>query len=667
MTYSFRDPSPLPYQLPDFASIKHADYRSGFEAGMKAHREEIEAICAEPVVTWENTVEAWERSGQELDRVSSVFYNLLPTISDDELEEIGAWVAPLLAAHNDWVYLNEELYRRVCAVTAPDDPESQRLHTKLLDEFRRRGATLSPADKEKLVAINERLSVLSEEFSRTQLNVTKELAVHVADAAELAGMSAERIAAAEEYAREVGKDGYVIPLEIQTIHSEISTLEVPKTRQRLLEASLARREATGDILVEMVQLRAQRAELLGFASHADYVIAEETAKESSAVWDFLRSVAPNAATNARHEFKLIEELADGPVGAADWQYWESRVRARDFAIDEDELIKYFPLERVLVDGVFYAANLLYGIEVVKRPDLRGYAEDVDVWEVFDGDGTGIGLLVTDLYGRPSKRGGAWMSQFIGQSELLGTKPVVTNVMSLPGNGLLNLDGVRTLFHEFGHALHGLLSQVRYPRLSGTNVPRDFVEFPSQINENWALEPVILRNYAKHVDTGEPLPIDTVAALAAARQWGQGFATSEYVAAAVVDLAWHSLSAKETASLTKDSIDQHEQQALAAVGLDVEHLHPRYHSGYFSHIFGGGYSAGYYSYLWAEALDADGFAWFEQQEATGDNPTPAAMRSAGEHFRTWVLSKGASIDAMEAFRQFRGRDKDVAPLLARRGL
>ena len=318
---------------------------TGVDLGSTARQEDIAADLTATHANLYGPVEAWERSGQELDRVSSVFYNLLPTISDDELEEIGAWVAPLLAAHNDWVYLNEELYRRVCAVTAPDDPESQRLHTKLLDEFRRRGATLSPADKEKLVAINERLSVLSEEFSRTQLNVTKELAVHVADAAELAGMSAERIAAAEEYAREVGKDGYVIPLEIQTIHSEISTLEVPKTRQRLLEASLARREATGDILVEMVQLRAQRAELLGFASHADYVIAEETAKESSAVWDFLRSVAPNAATNARHEFKLIEELADSPVGAADWQYWESRVRARDFAIDEDELIKYFPLER----------------------------------------------------------------------------------------------------------------------------------------------------------------------------------------------------------------------------------------------------------------------------------------------------------------------------------
>lgn len=667
MTTVFTHPSDLPYQLPDFASIKHSDYRPGFEAGMIAHRTEIEAICAQDEVTWENTVEAWERSGQELERVSAVFFNLLNTISDDELEEIGAWVAPKLAAHSDWVYLNEELYRRVAAVDVPNDPESQRLHSKLMEEFERRGATLSAKNKEKLVAINERLSVLMDEFSRALMSVTKDLAVRFDSEDELAGMNAERIEAARQYAAELGQEGYVIPLELPTIHTEISTLENPEARRRLFEASLARREATGDILVELVQLRAQRAELLGFASHADYVIAEETAGSADAVWEFLRSVAPNAATNARHEYKLVEELADGPVGAADWQYWESQVRTRDFAIDEEQLVKYFPLKRVLVDGVFYAAKLLYGIEVRPRKDLRGYAEDVDVWEVFDEDGTGIGLFVIDLYARPTKRGGAWMSGFVNQSELLGTKPVVINVMNLPRNGMLNLDGVRTLFHEFGHALHGLLSKVRYPRLSGTNVPRDYVEFPSQINENWALEPMILNNYARHVDTDEPLPAEVITALAAARQWGQGFATSEYVAAAVVDLAWHSVSAAEAETFNKDMIEEYERRALSQVGLDVEHLHPRYHSGFFAHIFSGGYSAGYYSYLWAEALDADGFAWFGEQGATGEEATATAMRAAGEHFRQWVLSKGASLDFMEAFRSFRGRNKDVTPLLARRGL
>jgi len=437
--------------------------------------------------------------------------------------------------------------------------------------------------------------------------------------------------------------------------------------------------------VEIAQLRAQRAELLGYATHADYVIAEETAATTDAVRTMLFDLSPAAATNACNELKLLVEAAetagdaeaDGAgVGAsavtvtdADRPFWESKVRERDYALDEAALSHYFPLRQVLVDGVFYAAHLLYGITIIPRPDLTGYAADVDVWEVLDEDGAGIGLFLTDYYARPSKRGGAWMSTFVDQSELLGTKPVVVNVLNItkPADGsqpLLSLDTVTTLFHEFGHALHGLLSKVRYPSFSGTNVPRDYVEFPSQINENWAVDPTILRHYARHVDTQEPIPDTLVNAIHASRQFGQGFATSEYLAAAVIDLAWHSLSAAEAQNLTADDIDAFEQQALAAAGLEVT---PRYRSTYFAHVFGGGYAAGYYSYLWAEVLDADGFAWFTKQGAAGPDAEAARMRAAGQRFRDVILSRGAADDYAAAFTDLRGRDKDITPLLTRRGL
>lgn len=410
-----------------------------------------------------------------------------------------------------------------------------------------------------------------------------------------------------------------------------------------------------------MRLRAERARLLGYGTHADYVIAEETAGTADAARRLLFDLAPAAAANADAERKLAGELADTDLGAADWPYWQAKVRERDFALDEDELSAYFPLRQVLVDGVFHSANQLYGITVVPREDLHGYAEGVDVWEVLDHDGAGLGLLLTDYRARPSKRGGAWMSSFVRQSGLLDRRPVVVNVMGIthPVDGsepLLTIDQVTTLFHEFGHALHGLLSDVRYPTLAGTNVPRDWVEFPSQINENWAFEPDIVRNYARHVDTGEVIPRELLDAVVAARQFGQGFATSEYLAAAIIDLAWHSLTEEEAGKVT--SISDFEEKALEEAGLVVDELAPRYRSTYFNHIFGGGYSAGYYSYLWAEALDADGFDWFRGEED---------RRAAGERFREHILSRGASLDYTDAFRRLRGRDKDVTPLLHRRGL
>ena len=680
----FAQPSTLPYELPPFDHISEDYFRPVFRDGMAHHEQELDAIATNPEPpTWENTIEALERSGAELRRVSAVFFNLLGTDATEELEAIAAEIAPQLAAHTDKLYLNEQLYGRITAITPPDDPESRRLHDHILRQFRRHGAALDAEDKQRLTQLNERLSVLAEQFTHNLREETTRLAVAF-ERDELQGLDEGRIASAAEDAQALGKTGYVIPLGLPTVQEEQAALELPAARARLYEASLQRgRGANGQVLVEIAQLRAQRAELLGYATHADYVIAEETAATTDAVRTMLFDLSPAAATNARNELKLLVEAAEtagdaeadgvdagaGAVTDADRPFWESKVRERDYALDEAELSHYFPLRQVLVDGVFYAAHLLYGITIIPRPDLTGYAADVDVWEVLDEDGAGIGLFLTDYYARPSKRGGAWMSTFVDQSELLGTKPVVVNVLNItkPADGsqpLLSLDTVTTLFHEFGHALHGLLSKVRYPSFSGTNVPRDYVEFPSQINENWAVDPTVLRHYARHVDTQEPIPDTLVNAIHASRQFGQGFATSEYLAAAVIDLAWHSLSAAEAQNLTADDIDAFEQQALAAAGLEVT---PRYRSTYFAHVFGGGYAAGYYSYLWAEVLDADGFAWFTEQGAAGPDAEAARMRAAGQRFRDVILSRGAADDYAAAFTALRGRDKDITPLLTRRGL
>lgn len=648
-------PSKLPYQLPPFAEIKTEHYLPAFDTALLDHETEIAAIVSNPEApNWENTVEALERSGQALTRVASVFFNLNGTDSSPEFDAISEAILPKLSAHDDAIYQNAELYARIQAVTAPADEESQRLHAHLLRAFRRRGADLDAHGQQQLSELNQRLAVLGEQFRKNLLDDTKRLAVSLSED-ELDGFSDARTAAAAEAAQALGREGYVIPLELPTVQSEQATLTNPAARAKLYKASLSRGVANSDIALEMVRLRAQRAELLGYASHAEYVVAEETAKTVDAVRGLLDGLAPAAATNAQQEYKLISE--DHPVEAADWSYYESKVRARDYALDEDELRQYFPLESVLVNGVFYAANLLYGIIVEPRDDLQGYHADVRVWEVKEADGTGIGLLLTDYFGRPSKRGGAWMSSFVDQSELLGTKPVIVNVMGITktDNPLLSLDEVTTIFHEFGHALHGLLSKVRYPSFSGTNVPRDYVEFPSQINENWAFDPRVLANYARNAG-GEPIPAELVRAIEEAKQFGQGFATSEYLGAAIIDFAWHSLSAAEAEQI--DDVEAFEKDALLAAGLNVDKLAPRYKTRYFNHIFGGGYSAGYYSYLWAEALDADGFEWFKEQQN---------LRAAGEKFREHVLSKGASRDFDTAYEQFRGRARTLEPLLARRGL
>ena len=616
MTNPLLHPSSLPYQLPPFAEIKVEHYRPAFDEALARHDAELSAITENPAApTWENTVEALERSGQDLDRVMAVFGNLSGTDVTDEMEEIAADIYPRLSAHYDAMYQDEKLYQRIKDATPPaGDEEGARLHEHLLRTFARQGADLDAAGKARLSDINQRLSALSEEFGRNLMASTREHAVEFTEE-ELEGLPPERIASAKADAKALGREGYVIPLELPTVQSEQSRLAREGARKKLYAAS-ASRGSENNIpgLIEAVQLRAERAELLGYASHADYVIAEETAGSADAARDMLADLAPAAAANAAGEHKLLAEeatLNEQDFHAADWPYWESKVRARDFSLDEEELRQYFPLDKVLTQGVFAAAERLYGISVVPREDLEGYAEGVRVWEVFDKDvehagddehgGKGIGLLLTDYFGRPTKRGGAWMSQFVGQSGLLERKPVIVNVLGItkPADGsqpLLSLDEVHTLFHEFGHALHGLLSDVHYPTFAGTNVPRDWVEFPSQINENWALDKSLVKQYARHVDTGEPIPDELLDAVTAASEFGQGFATSEYLAASIIDLAWHSLSAKDAAALeaTPEAVDTFEEETLRAVGLDNPHIAPRYRSTYFNHIFAGGYSAGYYS-------------------------------------------------------------------------
>ncbi|MEH0147293.1 M3 family metallopeptidase [Corynebacterium sp. Q4381] len=649
MTNPLLQPSVLPYNLPDFAAIRLEHVEPAFERALRAQADEITAIVTQAQPTWANTVEALERSGQDLERVTAWFFNLQGTDGDKEFDRVADAIVPKLSAHVDSIYQNEELYRRIKAVEVPGDEESGRLHELLTRRFERRGALLDAAGKTRLQEINQRLSELSERFGRNLLADTKALAVELAEE-ELKGLSETQLEGLKD------GDRYVVPIELPTTQSLQAELENPAARRKLFDASRARgTETNREIVLEAVRLRQERARLLGFASHADYVIAEETAGTAAAARGLIADLAPAAAANAEAERKLASELAGYDVDGADWPYWQARRKATELSVDEAELRKYFPLEQVLVDGAFHSAHLLYGISVDKRPDLRGYRDVVDVWEVKDADGTGLGLLLTDYAARETKRGGAWMSSFVDQSELLGTRPVVVNVMSVT-SPLLSIDEVTTVFHEFGHALHGLLSNVRYPSLSGTNVPRDWVEFPSQFNENLAFAPEVVSNYARHVDTGEVIPEELVEAVRASRQFGQGFDTAEYLAAAAIDLAWHSLEGEVPTDVA--AVDEFEREALRAVGLDVEGLEPRYRSTWFNHIFAGGYSAGYYSYLWAEALDADGYELVKRE---GIN------RAVGQRFRDTVLSRGASRDYAAAYEAFRGRAKDTRPLLVRRGL
>jgi peptidyl-dipeptidase Dcp len=665
--------SRLPFGLPPFADITVEHCHEALLAGMAAQRAEVAAIVGSPEpATFENTVVALERSGELLTRAWNVFGNLTSTISTPRMREIEREIAPLEAAHDDAIRLDPALFARIEAVhTARHesglDDEGVRLVERYHLDFVLAGARLDDAGRARLSGLNQELSTLSTTFGQNLQLATEAAAVRVTDAAELDGLSDEEIAAAAEAAADRGVDGWLLTLVLPTGQPALAKLRNRELRQRLFEASIGRASTgehdNGPVAVAIARIRAERARLLGFDTHADLVLADQTARTTGAVDAMLASMVPASVANAEAEAEALRELAarDGvDLAAWDWAFYSEQVRAERYAVDTTALRPWFELDRVLVDGVFHAAELLYGFRFTPRPDLAGYHPDVRVWEVSDGEGASIGLYLGDFFAREGKRGGAWMSSFVRQSRLLDSSAVVINNLNLsraPAGQptLLSLGEVNTLFHEFGHALHGLSSAVTYPRFSGTAVPRDFVEYPSQVNEMWALWPQVLGNYARHVETGEPLPSAVVEAIDSARLWGEGFGTLEYLAATLLDQAWHRITPETEIT---DPI-AFERRALADAGVASELVPPRYRTTYFQHVFAGGYAGGYYSYIWSEVLDADTVEWFRENGGL--------RRENGDTFRRKLLSVGGSVDPMDAFRAVRGRDADPGPLLRRRGL
>ncbi|MGL4305382.1 MAG: M3 family metallopeptidase [Mycobacteriaceae bacterium] len=658
-------PSSLPYQLPEFDRIRDEHFAEAFEVALTQAQNEIYAIATNPQpATFRNTVEALEKSGLLLATVSSVFFNLVSAHTNIVLDELHADIAPQLSAYHDAQYLNKNLYQRICVLVAAKeklDPESQRLLDRYHQDFLRAGAGLSTEKQNQLREINSELSSLSAAFQKNLLAETNDSAVLVTDETELSGLQQSAIDPAR-----TAEGHFLIRLGLPTSQPIVAELTERSLREKIFKASHARGtrgNATDntEILLAITQLRSKRAHLLGFANHADYVISEETAGSVEAVRSLLERLIPAAVANANAEEKeLIDISPEESIEPWDWPFYAEKLRKERYSIDEAVLRPYFELENVLKKGVFFAAQQLYGLNVVERYDLPTYHRDVRAFEVFEENGQAIGLLLLDCYARDTKRGGAWMSSFVRQSTLLGTLPVVVNVLNITkpvGNEptLLSSDEVVTAFHEFGHGLHGLLSKVRYPSFSGTSVPRDFVEYPSQLNEMWAFHPSCLTHYALHFNTGESLPLELVDRLIESQQYGQGFATTEYLAAAVLDLAWHSLTSADQIA----DIDTFEREVLTQAGIAIEAIPPRYRSSYFSHIFSGGYSAAYYSYIWAEVLDADSADYFSSKGGLN--------RFEGERLRETILAKGGSVDPLEAYRSFRGKDASIDALLKRRGL
>ncbi|SFT70508.1 M3 family metallopeptidase [Arthrobacter sp. ov118] len=669
MTNPLLSPSTLPYGLPPFADIEEAHYAEAVEAGLAEHLAEIQAIVDNPEApSFENTALAMERSGQLLERAAASFFTLVSAHASDAIRDLETSLSPLFSAHQDAVYLNRGLYERFAALDpAALDAESARLVEEYLKEFRASGIQLDDAGQERLKDINAELARLGTEFGQRVKEGMKSAALLLDDAADLAGLPADDVASAAEAARTAGHEGKFLLTLIQPSNQPaMAALANRDVRRRLYEASIGRGSGGGsldvlDLVKDMVRLRAEKAALLGFANFAELTVDRQTAPDFQAVQDMMSRLAPAAVRNADREAEALAEAAGHPLEAWDWAYYSAKVKRERYAVDEQALRPYFELDRVLNDGVFFAANALYGVTFHERGDLSGYHPDVRVWEVKNSDGTDLGLFLGDYYTRDTKRGGAWMNSLVEQSGLLNTRSVVINNLNIskPPAGeptLLTLDELRTTFHEFGHALHGLFSAVTYPRFSGTNVPRDFVEYPSQVNEMWIMWPEVLANYARHHATGEALPQETVDKLNAAQLWGEGFGTTEYLGAALLDLAWHVLDVSGT---PEDALE-FEAKALAAAGVAHSLIPPRYRTGYFQHIFAGGwYAAGYYSYIWSEVLDADTVEWFKENGGLS--------RDNGDFFRAELLSRGNSRDPLESFRTFRGRDADLGPLLKRRGL
>ncbi|PKM16902.1 MAG: dipeptidyl carboxypeptidase II [Gammaproteobacteria bacterium HGW-Gammaproteobacteria-2] len=670
--------STLPFGYPPFDTIRDEHYTPAFEKGMAENAAEIEAIAnnAEPA-SFENTIVAMERSGELLDRVQTIFFSLAGANTNDTLEKIQSEMAPKLSAHRDAIALNSKLFARVKSLYEQRDSlgldaESKYLLERYHTDFVRAGANLSDADKEKLKAINSELASLQTSFSQNVLKETNASAIVVDSRDELAGLSDNAIAAAAQAAKAAGKDGkFMLAMMNTSGQPSLASLENRALRERIQTTSVGRGSHGGEYdnranIARVAKLRAERALLMGYANHAAYSLEDQTARTTQAVNKMLGDLAPAAVANARKEAADMQKLIDAQKGgfqlaAWDWAYYAEKVRSARYDFDESQLRPYFEIDNVLQNGVFFAANQLYGLSFKERTDLPVYQPDVRVFDVFDADGSQLAIFIADFYARPSKRGGAWMNAYVSQSSLLGTQPVVANHLNIPKPPqgeptLLTFDEANTMFHEFGHALHGMFSNVRYPRFSGTSVPRDFVEYPSQVNEMWMTWPEVLANYAKHYQTGEPMPQALLDKVMATQKFNQGFATTEYLAASLLDQAWHQITPEQVPDA--DGVLAFEANALKQAGVDFAPVPPRYRSTYFSHIIGG-YAAGYYSYIWSEVLDADSVEWFKENGGL--------KRENGDHFRKTLLSRGGAEDAMTLFANFRGRAPDTKPLLARRGL
>jgi peptidyl-dipeptidase Dcp len=673
----FAKPSTLPFQYPAFDKIKDEHFLPAFAAGMTEHLREIDTIANNAKApTFDNTIVAMERSGQLLTRVATTFSNLQGANTNDTLDGIDREMSPKLASHNDTIYLNDKLFQRVKTLHAKRaslglDKESAYLLERYYKDFVRAGANLSAADKDKLKAYNSELATLQTTFSQNTLKERDASALVVDKRADLDGMAPAAIDAAAAEAKKRGMDGkYVIAIVNTTGQPLQAELTNRAVRERLTAASLARGSRGGEfdntkIVLKLAKLRADKAALLGYPSFAAYSLDDQTAKTTANVNKLLSELAKPAINNAHKEAAEIQKVIDAGKGgfkadASDWAFYTDKVRAEKYAFDENQLKPYFELDNVFIKGIFFAANKEYGISFKERRDLPVWTPDARVFDVIDSDGKPLAIFILDMYARPNKQGGAWMNEYVSQSSLLGTHPVVANHLNIPKPAagqptLLTYDEVKTAFHEFGHALHGMFSNVKYPRFSGTNVPRDFVEYPSQVNEMWALWPEVLANYAKHYKTGAPMPKELLDKVVAAKKFNMGFVTAEYLSASLLDQRWHQLSANQIPT----DVVAFEAAALKDAGVDYALVPPRYRTTYFSHVFSNGYSAGYYGYLWAEKLDADTVDWFTK--------SGGLSRKNGDHFRKTLLSRGGSADAMSLFHDFRGRDPVIEPLLERRGL
>ena len=671
-------PSPLPYHAPQFDRILDSDFQPAIEAGMKDRLAKVQKIADNPAApTFENTLMAMERAGALLNRTTKVFFALTQANTNPALQKIEAEVAPKLAGHNDEIYLNPKLFGRIKSIYDQREhlklgPEGRELVERYYRDFVHAGAQLAAADQATLRALNQEESKLTTEFQNRLLAATKDGALVLADRVSLKGLSDGEIDAAAAAAKARGLEGkFLLPLQNTTQQPALASLADRSVRERLFKASVDRADQdnshdTRAIVLGLSQLRAEKARLFGYKDFASYTLSTQMAKTPEAAEQLMTSLVPAATAKARAEAAKMQALIDAQKGgfqlaAWDWQDYAEQVRKAEFDLDETQIKPYLELDRVMKDGVFYAANQLYGLTFRERNDFPVYHPDVRVFEVFDADKKPLGLFYADYFKRDNKKGGAWMDPFVNQSGLLGLKPVVFNVCNFtkPASGqpaLISFDDVTTMFHEFGHALHGLLSNVKYPLLAGTNVPNDFAEFPSQFNENWALHPAVFAHYAKHYKTGEPMPQPLVDRIKAARTFNQGYALTEYLAAALVDMAWHTQTAE---AQTKD-VAAFETSALDRFRIHLAEVPPRYHTTYFAHIWSGdGYCAGYYAYLWSEVLDHDAYAWFK---AHGD-----LTRANGDRFRRMILSKGSTEDLATMYRAFRGQDPSIEPLIEARGM